>query len=670
MDYFGMTWRSKSNQIKSPRKAYDALILSIPALSMLETELPYMANSNRWTTLGFVLSIITSLTHISHAYLTIFTILNLTLHFQTLLPYTLYVYSTPILALFSSIPNSFALASFIEVAFYLFMTLKNQWYQSLNPSVYNLKTAPRNVTISQRSETFKCILRSEESKVQALITGWFFDAQINSITSSDAHDFLSWTFFEGRKCEHLNEAEAAQLFQFRKELESAISNETKTNFEFNPERKRTTSDAENEGDNGSLSSLISETLKEVKDNIKETFKDTPVGDGFKMISDFKSGYDLRKKLSHQKAKFLDDKINAVLSELKFQKKLLDYNSEMDKVDSKVDSFHKITRLTIRLKILRSLQNGESLQSIEWGKKPKKFAKFNFSKLYDIIIWPFFFHVLLYFYSSVVMNVILRLKGFEPVYKGSRRCWHLEQSRETANNNTTPICFIHGIGIGLMPYLSLIGKLQKTARPIILLEVSEVSAFRCFDFNKKVYNSSDVNAYVNALLNDLKYVTASFVGHSYGTSWLSYLHKRSPKIIENITYIDPICFKIHCSDLVKSFVYQKSDRGNVACLIRGDLNVRWVMQREFCWNDICLFREEMGDTKTNVFLSEDDCLVPSKKVAEGFEGKRDTKVYSSDEYDKFAEGSETVRVCVLNEKDHGDFLADGVATDAIVNAISS
>ena len=174
-----------------------------------------------------------------------------------------------------------------------------------------------------------------------------------------------------------------------------------------------------------------------------------------------------------------------LSELKFQKKLLDYNSEMDKVDSKVDSFHKTTRLTIRLKILRSLQNGESLQSIEWGKKPKKFAKFNFSKLYDIIIWPFFFHVLLYFYSSVVMNVILRLKGFKPVYKGSRRCWHLEQSRETANNNTTPICFIHGIGIGLMPYLSLIGKLQKTARPIILLEVSEVSAFRCFDFNKKV-----------------------------------------------------------------------------------------------------------------------------------------------------------------------------------------
>lgn len=170
MDYFGMTWRSKSNQIKSPRKAYDALILSIPALSMLETELPYMANSNRWTTLGFVLSIITSLTHISHAYLTIFTILNLTLHFQALLPYTLYVYSTPILALFSSIPNSFALASFIEVAFYLFMTLKNQWYQSLNPSVYNLKTAPRNVTISQRSETFKCILRSEESKVRRSTT--------------------------------------------------------------------------------------------------------------------------------------------------------------------------------------------------------------------------------------------------------------------------------------------------------------------------------------------------------------------------------------------------------------------------------------------------------------------------------------------------------------------
>mmetsp|Transcript_23313 Transcript_23313/g.43807 ORF Transcript_23313/g.43807 Transcript_23313/m.43807 type:complete len:660 (-) Transcript_23313:15-1994(-) len=658
MDYFGMTWREKNAKQRKihpiRHEAYDAL-MSIPALAMLESELPSMAiSSSSSTLLGVVLKSITSLSHAAHAFLLLFTALNLALHFQSNLPYSLYIYSTPLLAAVSNIPSYVAVASFVEVAFYFFMTLKVQYYQRCEPVAYNLKTAPKNVTLTERSSTFERILRSEKDKVSEWINGWFFDAPIESITSNDILDFLSWTFFEGRSCEHLNDSEQEQLLHFKAEIERKIS----TTFTF---QSASSDDVQaKDGTTSQISKLISDTYIEVKGNIKDTFRDTPVGDGFKRIKTFKSGYNLRGKLHIQKAKFLDDRIDATLSELNFKKKLLEYSS------SEVETLQTITRLTVRLKILRSLRNEENpLDSINLRNQPKKFAKFNFSRLYDIIIWPAFFHILLWFYSSVLLHVILKLKGFRPVYKYDRRCWHFKAA---SPSSLTPIVFVHGIGIGLMPYLNLISNLQKTGRPVILLEVSEVSAFRFFDFSRKVMQSSDVVTYVEALLQSFNYEKANFIGHSYGTSWLSYLHKRSKPIIDSITYIDPICFNIHCSDLVRSFVYQKSDRQNVACLIRGDLNVRWVMQREFCWNDICLFQDEMGDVRTNVFLSEDDCLVPSRKVAAGFGGQRGTGVYNCKEYEKFFESKEQVKVCVWNAKDHGDFLADVSATEAVVKAL--
>jgi pimeloyl-ACP methyl ester carboxylesterase len=54
--------------------------------------------------------------------------------------------------------------------------------------------------------------------------------------------------------------------------------------------------------------------------------------------------------------------------------------------------------------------------------------------------------------------------------------------------------------------------------------------------------------------------ATFVAHSYGTSWLSYTCKYAPNSVAALLFLDPICFCLHFPRLTKNFVYHRPDPG--------------------------------------------------------------------------------------------------------------
>ncbi len=104
--------------------------------------------------------------------------------------------------------------------------------------------------------------------------------------------------------------------------------------------------------------------------------------------------------------------------------------------------------------------------------------------------------------------------------------------------------------------------------------------------------------------------ATFVGHSYGTSWLSYMCKYAKDTLAAVLFLDPICFCLHHPCLTKSFVYHRADPGSVSYMIKTDVIINWTIQRSFPSSRIILFVHQISDDlPCSIYLSEFDTLIP-------------------------------------------------------------
>ena len=106
-----------------------------------------------------------------------------------------------------------------------------------------------------------------------------------------------------------------------------------------------------------------------------------------------------------------------------------------------------------------------------------------------------------------------------------------------------------------------------------------------------------------------HMKASFIGHSYGTSWVSYMCKYAKDTMASVLFLDPICFCLHHPCLTKSFVYHRADPGSVSYMVKTDVIINWTIQRSFPWSRIILFVEDIPDIPCSIYLSAHDVLIP-------------------------------------------------------------
>ena len=161
-----------------------------------------------------------------------------------------------------------------------------------------------------------------------------------------------------------------------------------------------------------------------------------------------------------------------------------------------------------------------------------------------------------------------------------------------------------------------------------------------------------------------YLRGAFVGHSYGTSWLSYMCKYAGKAVASVVFIDPICFCLHVPRLTKKFVYHRPDVGSgPTYLVRTDLSVNWTIQRSFPWAWIILFKEQI-DAPCAVFLSDQDMLVPAEKV-ERYLRSKDAPVRDFKDADVRHYCSAPLTVTVFRGEGHGQWTTDASVPDQLV-----
>ncbi|KAG0377476.1 hypothetical protein BGX24_006047 [Mortierella sp. AD032] len=203
-------------------------------------------------------------------------------------------------------------------------------------------------------------------------------------------------------------------------------------------------------------------------------------------------------------------------------------------------------------------------------------------------------------------------------------------------NPIPLVFIHGIGIGLVQYIHLVVALTFISRPLIMVEVPEVSnqlvQVECMTPDETYF-------VIERILKIHKHTKATFLGHSLGTMLCAAVCRASsatsPKsIVHGLILTDPICFLTHHS-IAHNFAYRTPM--TAAQLVMDlfaarEIGTSWFIMRRFCWTESVIFPiawsrrhqkplvcqgklSPVLPQRTRVFLSRNDNLLDMSKVAE-------------------------------------------------------
>ncbi|RKP13488.1 hypothetical protein BJ684DRAFT_9990 [Piptocephalis cylindrospora] len=189
----------------------------------------------------------------------------------------------------------------------------------------------------------------------------------------------------------------------------------------------------------------------------------------------------------------------------------------------------------------------------------------------------------------------------------------------------PIIFVHGIGIGILPYISFILRLVRTsssAPPLYLVELSEVS------MRLNLNPSPTIPVVVTEMamaLTERGHSQAVWVGHSLGSSVVAGACRWARDSVAATVFIDPICFLLHYPNVAWNFVHRRgvgADERFTEYFASRELSISRYISRDFQWWHACVFADQLpGGSNTSVYLSSLDALVPSALVKAYLEKNR-------------------------------------------------
>ncbi|GJE96956.1 alpha/beta hydrolase [Phanerochaete sordida] len=180
----------------------------------------------------------------------------------------------------------------------------------------------------------------------------------------------------------------------------------------------------------------------------------------------------------------------------------------------------------------------------------------------------------------------------------------------------PIIFLHGIGIGLWPYLPFLQELAAQDPDVGIL------AFENFPMSMRISPPPLTRlAMLDAMQVVLKHHDIDeFVvcGHSYGTVLAAHI-MRSPTLAQRVTawlLVDPIPFLLHLPAVAYNFVYRAPRTANEWQLwyfASRDPDIARALARHFFWAESILWREDLAGRRVGVVLSGRDQIVDADEV---------------------------------------------------------
>ena len=209
-------------------------------------------------------------------------------------------------------------------------------------------------------------------------------------------------------------------------------------------------------------------------------------------------------------------------------------------------------------------------------------------------------------------------------------WH----RPHTAKNAIPVLFIHGIGIGLYPYVNFLAQLNRkdTSPPkhrfaapegtgevdgdvgVIAIEVMPIS----FRITNAMPTKEQLVEEILAILTHHGWEKVVLVSHSYGSVISTHLlqHEIACKKLGPIVLVDPVSVLLHLPDVAYNFTSRKPKRANEHQLYyfaSMDMGVAHTLARNFFWNECILWKEDVKNRDLTVVASGADLIVDTVAV---------------------------------------------------------
>lgn len=453
-----------------------------------------------------------------------------------------------------------------EATFYLAMKVKLAYLQSVDPQIAYLKAA-NIMTLSQRQVLWDRVMKAEADTMTEYFQTWFFGTSMDRVTVHELQNFISWCYFDGRNQEHLSEEEIQQLDKF---ISDAM---TRMRKQSNSCPRRHSSSP-------------------IKLERVPSFSDSSV-----------SEYDepLDAWLPCHKKDIVASTPSPELHQ-KLMKQALSRASTIPR-EELVQVMKETTRSHAEFQKSNMDDSESPLRSHRFGRPTA-------DPILGVKVFPLVVHLIFFVAAELPTRLLLAALGFSRHKIGSVT-YNFHPGRDTKNReDTTPLVFIHGIGVGPVVYLPLIWQMMTTGRPVFVPEVHSVSALRPWVMPSAMLTPDQVATSLSLMLTAHGFSRATFSGHSFGTFWMSYMVKYAPSYVAGLVFVDPVNFCLYNSSLTRKVVYNQPDPGDVGYMIKTDMMVNWSVQRNFSWVRGNLFVEDIGDKPYTVFLSGKDSVAPS------------------------------------------------------------
>ncbi|KAK3628061.1 hypothetical protein LTR56_008679 [Elasticomyces elasticus] len=194
----------------------------------------------------------------------------------------------------------------------------------------------------------------------------------------------------------------------------------------------------------------------------------------------------------------------------------------------------------------------------------------------------------------------------------------------------PMLFIHGIGVGLYPYVEFFHELnmaQNSGRSdkdgevgILIVEILQTSSRLTHD----ILTRNDFLKQITMILDANDYTRFTLVSHSYGSVLSTHILTHPPLAsrVAATLLIDPVTVLLHMPDVAYNFTVKQPTTANEWQLwyfASKDPGVAHTLGRHFFWTENVLWREDImklihqNGMKMTASLASRDLIVDTKSV---------------------------------------------------------
>ena len=202
-------------------------------------------------------------------------------------------------------------------------------------------------------------------------------------------------------------------------------------------------------------------------------------------------------------------------------------------------------------------------------------------------------------------------------------WH----RLHTSKKRLPVLFIHGIGIGLYPYVNFLAELNHATNDtaemidgddgdvgIIAIEYMPIS----FRITGAALTKDEMCADILAIVKAHQWPKFVLITHSFGSVIATHMfhsESLSPRIGPALL-IDPVSFLLHLPDVAYNFTARKPKEANELQLhyfASMDMGVAHTLGRHFFWAENILWKEDVKGRNITAVLSGKDLIVNTQAV---------------------------------------------------------